>query len=116
MSGKGESLRFQSLEFNRTPWTRWVWSFAIHGGAALLLIAIPVTVQRVVPAPNRIATVSLVVPPRPVPVRTVLRLAVIKPVASVKFVAPPLSPVPQNTIIPPAAPVDIPKPPEIVRL
>jgi TonB family protein len=121
MSGKGESFRFQSLEFNHTPWTRWVWSFAIHGGAGLLLIAIPVSVQHVIPASNRFATVSLVVPPRPVPVKTVSRPLVIpppyiKPVASVTFVAPPSKPLPPKTIILPAPPVDIPKPPEIVRL
>jgi TonB family protein len=114
------SVRFQTLDLKAAPWTRWVWSFAIHAGALLILIAIPVTVQRVVQPPDRVMAISLVVPrPPPKPMRPVKPLPVIKVKPRVRFKAPPVNPATKlavNTIVPPLPPADIPKPVETVHI
>jgi TonB family protein len=128
MSEASEVERFRSLDLQAAPWTRWLWSFAIHAGALLILIAIPVTVQRVVQPPDRVVAISLVAPPltppppspaaRPVP-SPVKPLPVIKVKPRVQFEAPPVNPVKKvavTTIIPPLPPAEIPKPLETVHI
>jgi len=117
-----EIERFQSLDLKAVPWTRWLWSFAIHAGALLILIAIPVTVQRVVQPPDRVAVVRLVAPSappsppaRPVP-KPLKPLPVIKVRPRVPFEAPPVKKLLVKTIVPPLPPADIPKPIETVRI
>jgi TonB family protein len=109
--------KFQSLELSGTPWTRWVSSLAINAGAILALIVIPVTVHQVIQPPSRIATLSLVppahtTPPKPLPVMP----TVVKSAPVVEFHAPPVKPPEAKTITVPPPPIDIPKPPEVVRV
>jgi TonB family protein len=118
------TVQFQSLEFSRTPWTRWVWSFAINAGAVLLLVAIPVTVHEVIQPKDRVLEVSLLDPPHPVtvvPVPRLLKPAPVieaKPVIEVKprFQAPVVKTLPVKTVIVPPVPIDVPKPVETARL
>jgi TonB family protein len=120
MNEASEIERFQSLDLKAVPWTRWLWSFAIHAGALLILIAIPVTVQRVVQPPDRVVAVSLVAPPPPPPpsppARPVKPLPVTKVKPRVRFEAPPVKKLAVNTIVPPLPPADIPKPVETVHI
>jgi TonB family protein len=96
-----------------TPWSRWIWSLAINGGALLALIAVPVTVYRVSPPQSRVATLSLTAPihsapprpnPRPVP------LPVPTPLPHVEFHAPVIKPPETRSIAVEAPAVVVPPP------
>jgi TonB family protein len=119
--GESSELRFKSLEFSGTHWTRWAASIGIHASALLVLIAIPVTVERVIQPQNRIAAISLSVPPpRPKPILKAVKLQapipppVIEPTRKVQFQPPPLKPPPVRTMTP--IPAEIPKPLEAATI
>jgi TonB family protein len=126
--GEGfESIPFRSLEFRRTPWSRWASGFAINAGVIAVLIAIPVTVHNVVEPRDRLVVASLTapVPPAPSKVKTkpiqkVVPIPppeiVIKPTPRIPFKAPPVKFVEKKTIALPAAPVEIPKAQEVIRV
>jgi TonB family protein len=124
MSEVTETTLFQSLASNRTPWTRLVSSLAVHALAALVVIAIPVTVHRAVELPDRVVPISLFVPPppppAPTPVKRVPQPVKTVPVAKVRpriqFHAPSVQILAAKTITLPPVPVEIPKPVEMVHL
>jgi TonB family protein len=103
MSGHPDLLPFQSLEFERPPWTRWAVSLAIHAGSILVLIAIPVAVQRSLPQPDRLSPITLIAPVKPTPPKTrVLPMPSIKPnllPKPVEFKAPPPIPLQAKAIV-----------------
>lgn len=120
MSENTETLPFRSLEFPGAPWNRWAWSLAINAGIVIALVAIPVTVERAVQPPARIATISLdsrfspslVKPPKRSPV---IRPVVIPPKPAAFKASPAPAPEAKPITLPPA-PVEIPKPVKIVVL
>src|SRR5579863_7840490 len=117
MGESSESLRFQSLEFSSTHWTRWVWSIGIHAGAVLVLIAIPVAVERAIQPQNRITSISLSVPPpkpvlKPVKAPVVIPSPPVEHIRKVQFQPPPVKPAPVKVAAVTPPPVEIPKPPE----
>jgi TonB family protein len=124
MEASSESPLFQSLEFTPTPWTRWAGSLVLHSGLVVVLIAIPVTVQRIMQPPDRTNSISLVIPPpvlpkpipKPVIAPPVVPPPILKPVPKIVFKAPPVKPPEVRTVVVPAPPMDIPKPVEALRV
>jgi hypothetical protein len=118
--GESSEIRFQSLEFTGTHWTRWATSIGIHASALVVLIAIPVTVERVIQPQERIASISLSVPKPPEPVLKAVKLPapipppVIEPTRRVPFQPPPVKPPPVKMMTP--IPVELPKPLEVAAV
>jgi TonB family protein len=89
------SPRFETIEFQRTGWTRWTGSLAFHALFAAVIVAVPWSAHELAQPTERHA-ISLIEPAQPPPApRRVSALPVIKPIPMplskrvVEFKAPP---------------------------
>ena len=115
--------KFQSIEFQKTPWTRWAGSLVINGSIVIAVIIIPLALNQGFKEQERkLSTVSLVDPPhltvsKPPPAPKLKLIARVVPPPPVKTPpkqfkapAPVVKPVEAKAVSLPPAPVEIPRP------
>jgi TonB family protein len=109
MEKRTELACFQTLEFKRSPWTRWASSLAIHAALLIAIILLPVSVSTLHRSPARMTTVSLTAPrplaPRVTPSVKKLQASVVippvmKPLPRLPFQLPPQSTPPRPAVTP----------------
>ena len=119
---------FQTLDFQKTPWTRWAGSFGINASIVIALIIVPLAFNQSIQEQKKLSAVTLIDPPhltvfKPAPVPRPKLVAKVVPPEPVRtppkaFKVPPpvVKPVEAKAVSLPPAPLEAPKPVEVKTL